>query len=137
MATNFEAINLVGAVFSFTRGNQAFLYGLTPGDGDGSPPVVTLVSPPDGSTIEQGTPIAIDVTDNVALRRSFLVVRFAALGIEEVAHQGDRFAPNYAGASSRVAIPGGFRFTLMRAGGWPASPIVDVYAIDTAGSEAA
>jgi len=100
----------------------------------GGPPVVTLVSPLAG-TLDVNGAVVVDVTD-ASLLRVMLVARFEALGIEEVIHQGDRFAPAYAGSSSRAAIVNGWRYTLRRGTGWPAAPTIDTYAFDTSGTEA-
>lgn len=98
-------------------------------------PISTVVSPASGVLDAQGA-IVLDVTDtDSALRRVFLVMRIPALGLEELVHQGDRFTPTYAARSTRVAIADGFRYTINRAGGWPASPVLDVYPIDVSGQE--
>lgn len=100
----------------------------------GSAPIAAVVSPASG-VLDGQEPIVVDVTDaDSELRRVFLVVRIPALGLEELVHQGDRFTPNYA-QSTRVAIANGFRYTIVRAGGWPASPVLDVYPIDVTGQE--
>lgn len=104
------------------------------GPGDLTVPTVTLVSP--ASSLEPETPIVFEATDNAGLRRVFVVARFPSLGLEEVVHQGDRFAAKYAASSSRVSITNGWRFSIRRAGGWLADPVIEVYAIDTSGLEA-
>lgn len=102
--------------------------------GDGAAPVVTLVSPLTGQ-VEGAGALIVDVTDNVQLGRVFVVVRFPAIAREELVNQGERFTPDYNGQSTREPIAGGYRFTLRRSGGWPASPLLDVYAVDASGTE--
>lgn len=97
-------------------------------------PTVTLVTPPTGPTTA-ATPVVVDVTDSAPLRRVIIAARFATLGAEEVVHQGNRFAVAYS-SSTRTAITNGWRYTLLRNGGWPADVTVDFYAIDTTGTEA-
>lgn len=98
-------------------------------------PVVTLVSPLTGK-LNSSDALVLDVTDFIALRRVLIVARFASLGgAEELIYNGSRFASFYAG-STASAITGGLRYSLIRKGGWPADLIIDVYAIDTTGSEA-
>lgn len=103
--------------------------GATP---DTTPPVVALISPTDGGELERFGPVTIEVTDETALGRVFVVARFPSLGLEEVVHQGDRFAPLYTGASSRASIAGGYRYSVKRNGGWPAPPELTVYAPNAA-----
>lgn len=104
-----------------------------PSGGDGAAPVVTLVAPLTGS-LEAFEPVVVDVTDNTALGRVFLVARMPASNLEELIYAGDRFTPQYAAQSSQVAIAGGFRFTVKRSAGWPSSPTLDAYAVDASGT---
>lgn len=103
------------------------------GASSGNPPAVSVVSPVVGTVATDGA-ITLDVTDDTGLRRVVIVARFAELGIEEVVHQGDRFAARYAGTETSIA--GGSRIAFTRIGGWPAPPVIDVYAVDTSGGEA-
>lgn len=100
-----------------------------------TPPVVTPVSPV-GPALSTSTPIVFDVTDNGALGRVVVHAAFAELGLEEVVHNGDRFAPFYAASSSRTPIDGGWRYSVVRRAGWPSSPVINVIARDAAGAEA-
>ena len=102
---------------------------------DGVAPVVSLISPA-SLQLEAETAVVIEVTDNVGLRRALIAAVFDTLGTEELVHNGDRFAPAYSARSTRLAIAGGWRYTLQRNGGWPSSPALQVYAIDTSGAEA-
>lgn len=137
MPVNFEVLQVFPSdselQFKYSRESEAF-FAVAPGAGDGAAPVVTLVSPA-SLQLERDTPVVVDVTDNVALRRTFLVARFASLGVEEVIHDGERFAAGYSGSSTRSEISGGSRFTIRRNAGWAAPPDIGVYAIDTSGSE--
>jgi len=105
------------------------------GPGDTVPPVVTLISPLDGR-IEPSTEVVLEVTDNTGLRRVLLAARFPSNGLEELVHTGDRFTARFAQGSTRLAISGGWRYSLKRAGGWDRNLELDVYAIDTSGTEA-
>lgn len=98
----------------------------------GNPPAVSVVSPV--GTVATDGAITLDVTDDTGLRRVVIVARFAELGIEEVVHQGDRFAARYTGTATPIAS--GSRIAFTRIGGWPAPPVIDVYAVDTSGGEA-
>lgn len=105
--------------------------------GDDTPPVIALVSPTAGQQIARMTPMVVDVTDATKLRRVFLVARFPGLGIAEVIYDGDGFETAYAGQSSLQSIAGGFRFSVLRAGGWPIGAAVELkcFAIDVDGNE--
>lgn len=103
--------------------------------GDGAAPVVTLVSPSVLEALDRDTAVVIDVTDNVALGRVLVVAQLESLGVEELVHNGDRFAAAFSGSSSRVAIAGGWRYTVRRGGGWAAPPTLTVYAVDATGTE--
>lgn len=133
MATNFEVLGLPGGDIQYEYNRSFFALFATSGTGgDGSPPVVSLVSP--GEIIDAGQPIVVDVVDP-HLGRVFVVARYPSTGKEELVHQGDRFTTEFNGQSTRAPITNGFRFTLRRSGGWPASPIIEVYAFDSTGRE--
>lgn len=102
---------------------------------DTTAPLVALVSPSEGP-LSIDTPIVINVTDAVGLGMVLLEVDFAPFGSKapERIAVGDGFSPPYA-ASSRVAIAGGYQYTVRRAGGWPAAPRFNVWATDRAGNE--
>jgi hypothetical protein len=134
MSTNYEVLSVLagGIQHEFDRGYDALF--VDAAGISGNAPVASLVSPASG-VLDAQEAIVIDVTDtDSALRRVFLVMRIPAFGLEELVHQGDRFTPDYA-RSTRVAIVNGFRYTIRRAGGWPASPVLDVYPIDVTGQE--
>jgi hypothetical protein len=80
--------------------------------------------------------LQFDVTDDSGAFRRVIVCAVLD-GVTEVVHDGSTFLGNYAGGScSRAAISGGFRFVVLRDGGWPASPTIRVFAIDQQGNEA-
>lgn len=101
--------------------------------GDGAAPVVTLVSPLNGS-VEAFEAVVIDVTDNVGLGRVFVVADMPGSGREELVYRGDRFTAQYAAQSTQAAITGGFRFTIKRSAGWLSSPTLVAYAVDLTGT---
>lgn len=113
---------------------------LTPGS-ETTKPVVAIVSPAPSTEITALTPIVVDVTDDVAIRRSILVATIvvASMGtVREVVHDGTAFSAAYLSRSSRAAISHGYRYTVLRGGGWPAGTTLsfEVFAIDTSGNEA-
>lgn len=128
-ATNWLALQV-------QRSNMDFRTNTVAATPDLAAPTVSLVSPPTIEELAPGSPLVFDVTDNIGLRRVFVGVRLPLRGAEDVVHQGDRFAAGYAASSTRVAISGGWRYSVVRAGGWPENPTLDVYAIDTGGTEA-
>jgi hypothetical protein len=125
-------------VSSKERTNAEILESYTRGTTSSSiPPEVSNVSPSVGSQITPTTPISIDITDEPAgeFRRAVLHAAYSGLDWWEVIHNGDAFAPNYATGSSRTAITNGYRYSLLRRGGWPGSPTFTPIAIDTSGAE--
>lgn len=96
-------------------------------------PAVDNILPADGTAIDAGDIIQFDVTDDVGFARVMVVVTQGT--ILEVVHDGDSFAPTFAG-SFRVAIPGGWRYSVRKTGGWAASPTFKVHAIDSSGNQA-
>jgi hypothetical protein len=100
---------------------------------DTTAPTVTLVSPADGSTITR-TPIVVDVTDASTFAALFVWVTYNDGRAPDLVHDGESFQVPFAGNSTRVSISGGYRYTLRRAGGWPAAPTVHVLPVDTAGN---
>lgn len=101
-----------------------------------SHPTISIVSPNAGDEITPSTPIVFDVVDDSGVfRRAVVLVTFAETGVSEVVHDGDSFAPFYAGSSSRQMIAGGFRFTVLRMNGWRSAPSVKVIAVDREGFE--
>ncbi len=136
MATNFDVLNgIFGGFqsFDFNRG-VASLFAVSGAGGDGAPPIATLVSPAANAFIGPSTPIVVETTDNVLLGRVFLVARMPGVALEELIYQGTRFTPPYAALSTKTTISGGFRFTVIRSAGWPSSPTIDAYLVDSSGT---
>lgn len=101
-----------------------------------SQPVISNVTPAAASAIATNDMVGFDITDPEGFVRILLVADFPGLGVREVIHDGQSFSPNYSGfGNSRVVITNGFRFTILRGGGWPVSPVIIPYAIDTTGQE--
>lgn len=103
------------------------------GGGDTTAPDVALVTPADGSAMARAAPVVIEVTDASALAAIFAWVVYPN-GNTEVAYDGEAFTAAFAGSSTRVSISGGYRYTLRRAGGWPAAPTIRVRPVDVAGN---
>jgi hypothetical protein len=106
---------------------------------DDTPPVVANVTPTPGTPIDTMTPLQLDVTDNSGeLRRVLLLVAYSTgplAGVTELAHDGEAFVGAYAIGCTRDPITDGFRYNLLRHGGWLASPTLRVFAFDTSGNE--
>ncbi len=103
---------------------------------DSTAPVVTNVSPPEGTEIERTAPVFFDVTDDSGLFRRVLVAVEFPDGAVELAHDGDAFTPRYIALGERTPIAGGWHFRLRRTGGWPDQPTLRVFATDPGGNEA-
>ena len=100
----------------------------------GAPPVVGGFLPAVGTQITPSTALTFSVTDPNGLAFSALIVQVAyPSGQIEVAYNG-LLTPLYANGSGVTAIANGFAFSLLRSGGWPATPTITVYAVDSAGA---
>lgn len=105
---------------------------------DTTPPVIEHFVPPLGATLSAQQSITFDATDDSGRFRRVLVHAVFSDGVVEVVHDGDGFRGYYQGSSSRVMIANGYRYTVLRTGGWPSSPATfNVFAIDASGNEAA
>lgn len=94
-------------------------------------PVIANQLPAPGTAIARTTQVRFDVTDDSGVFRRVIVhAKFEKTGVVEVVHDGDSFVGFYAAASSRVGISLGYRYTVLRSGGWPAGPAFRVIAID-------
>jgi hypothetical protein len=102
---------------------------------DTAEPVVSNVTPPEGTPIARTASVFFDVTDDSGIFRRIIVTASFLDGSSEVVHDGDNFATRYAAASSRTVIPDGFRYRVRRNGGWPYGPTIRAFAIDTSGNE--
>lgn len=101
---------------------------------DASPPVIAAVSPtpntapgavggmPSAYGAAALTPIIFTVTDADGVG-DLELIQISALfldGRAEVVYRDGVFSTGYVAGSSRIAIAGGFSFSVARAGGWPA-----------------
>lgn len=102
---------------------------------DTVPPVIDNFDPPQGTAIDPAQGISFDVTDNSGNFRRIVVHAVFDDGVEEVVHDGDSFRGFYQVGNSRVFIAGGYRYNLLRAGGWPGNPTIRAFAIDASGNE--
>jgi hypothetical protein len=87
-------------------------------------PTLANVTPTGGAPIGRRSALGFDVLNNPS--SVFLKATFAGLDLaSEVVYDPDGFSPLYAG-STVEEISGGFRFSIVRVGGWPAgrSPIL-------------
>lgn len=106
----------------------------TGGSGDTTPPVVVLISPPQGIVTDPATPMIVEVTDDHALGPVDITVSLP--GNDESVFAAGKFGQRYT-SSTIVPIDNGFRFRCLRTGGWPTGRIaVTVEAVDLAGNQA-
>lgn len=108
-----------------------FSWGVTP-EPIPVPPVISNYLPTPGTPIYLDTPIEFDVTDNISVTSVIIEAEFAGIIGREGVYDGTTFAPQYLAGSVRTAIPGGFHFYLLRAGGWPGSLTLTAHAFDGA-----
>ncbi len=102
-------------------------------------PVITLVSPTDASTIAKSDVVTVDVTDTGGFSSLLFEVSYGeGLLMREVIHDGDAFSNNFTGGSNtKNTITNGFRFTMLRDGGWPANAVhMKVIVTDATGIQA-
>ena len=133
----WPAPGLVLRIFAYdTEGNSVeTTYALTVSNPtDASAPAVSNVQPPAGTPIARNSPLFFDVTDDSGSFRRIIVTADFSSGAVEVVHDGDGFARGYE-AGVRSVIPGGFRYRVQRAGGWPNGPTIRAVAIDPQGNE--
>jgi hypothetical protein len=101
---------------------------------DTTPPSVSDWNPAPGAELELDTPVSFTVTDaSGAFAATFISVGFPTNDVE-TAFQGATFRGRYAAGSSRVSVSGGWRYTLVRQGGWPAKPTFLVDVVDAKGN---
>lgn len=96
--------------------------------------IIDLITPI--STISKSTPIIIDVySTTVPLRRAWVNASYAGFLPDDMVHNSDRFGSAYQGSTNvRSNITNGYRFTLLRDGGWPGTPSITVHAVDSLGT---
>lgn len=105
-------------------------------------PFVTGVTPAAGVAIGNDEFVVFDVLAPVALRRVVITAAFVGFDVVEVVYTGSTlggaFTQAYAGSEAQAVVVGldsGFRFTVRRAPLWPASPEIEVFAVDVNGDE--
>jgi hypothetical protein len=102
-------------------------------------PTISNFVPVTGSPILSTSVLQFDVTDYESnINRILLVVEFPNAAIREVIFDGDGFGPKYQnGSNISTPITGGWRFTVLRDGGWLLNdgPIITPFAIDLEGLE--
>lgn len=84
------------------------------------------------SQIDKTQPVAFDVVNSTGdgFVRLMVAVSYTVDGQEfaEIAHDGDQFRGDYKGyANARTPISEGFRFMLLRDGGWLADPTIEIF----------
>lgn len=105
---------------------------------DTTAPVISNWSPALGTVIGEMQPISFDVADDSGELRRVIVHAVFADGVAEVVHDGSEWRGYYrTDSNQRVLITKGYRYTVLRHGGWPSSPTFNVFAIDSSGNEAA
>lgn len=98
-------------------------------------PVISNISPPQGTILAATDPVSFDVTDDSGAFARILVAVKYTTGVQELIHDGDIFVGFYALQSSRVQIASGFRYTILRTGGWLTAPTFRAFPIDAAGND--
>lgn len=143
IVADFDGQLFKGKVFQGTFDNDFdgfFVHGtpppVPPPVVDTTPPVVSGFDPAPGTQITRTQAIDFDVTDDSGLfARIFVVAFFKSTGVQEVIHDGTGFVGFFTATSSRVVIANGFRYTVLRSGGWTEAPTIRVFPIDAAGNE--
>jgi hypothetical protein len=110
-----------------------------PDPGDVAEPEITNISPTPGTNIRPQTVFSFDVTDDLALALVLVAVSWRHPKtnelIVELAYDGTAFRGAYRGiANTKITIAGGFRFNVLRDGGWLASPTLEWFPLDTSGN---
>jgi hypothetical protein len=101
---------------------------------DTAPPVVANFVPPPGA-ISRYQALQFDVTDNREVTALVVSVRFEPVPPgtnrpKEVVFDAEGFADAYRAHSTVQTIPSGYRFSILRDGGWPSAPRIHVLASD-------
>jgi hypothetical protein len=92
-----------------------------------------------GTTIVPGTPLepVVDATSVPNVVKVVIMISYAGLDVVEVAYDGEGFTPLYADESlmSEFGTFGGSRaMSLIRRGGWPAAPRMQIVALTSSGA---
>lgn len=108
---------------------------------DFTPPVATIISPTPGTTISPTTPIQFQVTDAAGLQQVIVAVSYpgpndtSTRSPTEVVYDGTSFRVPFKQYSTVSAISQGLLFNVRRDSNWPATPEIEVYAVDIHGNE--
>lgn len=101
---------------------------------DSTPPTITNFSPAAGTGIASGQVLQFDITDESGIAAVVLLASFPS-GNVEIIHDNDGFRGSYVGGSNgRTAIVGGYRYTVLRVGGWLEAPTIEFIPVDTSGN---
>lgn len=105
--------------------------------GDVTPPTISNFVPAADTAIAKTGTIQFDVLDvDSAFTRVMLIAQFTSVDQPELVYDGDDFTPNYSNGSNTVTtIANGFRFVLLRNGGWLSAVSIIPIAIDASGNE--
>lgn len=99
------------------------------------PPAVNLRP---GVNILPNQPITFNITDDEGFRDLYVMVSFPLLGITDVVHNGTEFLAHYSNPSNtRVPIPFGYQYTILRDGGWTSELSLVTYVVDLDGQSPA
>jgi hypothetical protein len=121
-----------------TTGAEAYPVAAASGaSSDPDPPIVTLVSPANGSAIGRRDALVVEYTDAADTPR--LAIATVLLGNKEdvVCRSRNGAAPVFRDPyTESVATPitNGYRLEVTRAGGWPVAPSLDVEIVDRSGN---
>lgn len=98
-------------------------------------PEISNFVPTSGSTIEKTDDIQFDVTDETAVAAVAVLATFRPGSTEdcEVVYDSTGFRGRYR-SSTITAISGGYRFNVVRSGGWPSRPYLEFLLVDTGGN---
>ena len=101
-------------------------------------PVIDDFDPARGSTIESDDSISFSITDADSGGVFSIIVVAASFQNEDgservdIIHDGDVFRVGYV-SSTRLAITNGWRYTVVREGGWPSTPKIEWFVVDEDG----
>lgn len=102
---------------------------------DTEAPTIVNFNPAPGTVLALLQTVGFDVVDNAgAFSRIIIGVRYTT-GVEEIVHDGDAFTGFYALTSSRSVVATGYRYIVLRQGGWPTAPVFRIFPIDSSGND--
>ena len=104
---------------------------------DVSPPTIENFVPSPDTEIGRSDPLQFDILDDSgSFTRIMVVAQFASVAQPEIVHDGEDFTDNYSnGSNTRTAIANGYRYVILRNGGWLSQVSVTPLAIDAGGNE--